>query len=62
MKKVVIYTRVSTRDQNPQMQIVDLRDYAKAHNFKVAKEYVNYGSGSKNDRENYLKMLDDVRK
>ncbi|MBK8945431.1 MAG: recombinase family protein [Ignavibacteriae bacterium] len=62
MKKALIYSRVSTRDQNPEMQIEDLRYYAKARKFKIVKEYVDYGSGSKSDQENYLKMFDDVRK
>lgn len=62
MKNALIYTRVSTRDQNPDMQITDLRDYAKARKFKIVQEYIDYGSGSKADRENYLKMFDDVRK
>jgi len=62
MHRAIIYTRVSTRDQNPEMQLTDLRDYCQARKLKVVKEYVDYGSGVKNDRANYLAMLDDARK
>jgi DNA invertase Pin-like site-specific DNA recombinase len=30
MKRVIIYARVSTKEQNVDMQLTDLRDYAKA--------------------------------
>ena len=62
MKKAIIYARVSTRDQNPRMQIKDLRDYVKARKLKLIREYVDYASGSDNGRANYIKLLDDVRK
>ena len=62
MKKAIIYARVSTRDQNPQMQIKDLRKYVKARKLKLIREYVDYASGSDNGRTNYLKLIDDVRK
>lgn len=62
MNRTIIYARVSTRDQNPQMQIKDLRNYVKARKLKLIEEYVDYASGSNNDRANYLKLLNDVRK
>lgn len=61
-KRAIIYARVSTREQNPDMQLIDLRDYANARKFSVVKEYVDIASGKKDDRKNYQKMLDDVRK
>jgi len=62
MKRATIYARVSTREQNVDMQLIDLRGYAKARDLNVIQEYIDYASGSKNDRKNYLKLFDDVRK
>ena len=62
MNRVIIYARVSTKEQNIDMQIIDLRAYAKARGLEIVKEYIDYASGSKSDRENYLKLFDDVRK
>ena len=62
MKKVIIYERVSTREQNVDMQITDLRQYAEARKLKVVREYIDYASGAKTERENYRKPYDDVRK
>ncbi len=62
MKRVIIYARVSTREQNVDMQLSDLQQYASARKLNVLNEYIDYASGSKSDRENYKKLLDDVRK
>ena len=62
MNKVIIYARVSTREQNVDMQITDLRQYAEARKLKVLREYIDYASGAKSDRTNYKKLFDDVRK
>ena len=62
MKKVIIYARVSTKEQNVDMQLIDLRQYAKARKLNVVREYIDYASGAKSDRENYKKLFNDVRK
>jgi DNA invertase Pin-like site-specific DNA recombinase len=62
MKRVIIYARVSTKEQNVDMQIADLKQYAEARKLKVVREYIDYASGAKTDRENYKKLFDDVRK
>lgn len=62
MKRATIYARVSTREQNVDMHLIDLRNYAQARGFELVKEYIDYASGSRNDRENYQKLFDDVRK
>ncbi len=62
MKKVIIYARVSTKEQNVDMQLTDLRQYAEARKLNVVREYIDYASGAKSDRENYKKLFDDVRK
>lgn len=60
--RIGIYARVSKDDgsQDPQNQLQPLRDYAKALNGEVVSEYVDLASGAKNDRENFLRMLEDV--
>jgi DNA invertase Pin-like site-specific DNA recombinase len=62
MKRVIIYARVSTKEQNVDMQLIDLRQYAEARRLNVVKEYVDYASGSKSDRVNYMNLFNDVRK
>ena len=62
MKRVTIYARVSTKEQNVDMQLIDLRAYALARGLDIVREYIDYASGSRNDRENYMKLFDDVRK
>ncbi len=44
--KVAIYARVSTRDkdQNPDTQLLHLRDYAQGQGWQVAQEYVDTAS------------------
>ena len=49
-KRAAIYARVSTRDQNPDMQIRELRQYAKARDFTIAHEFVDHESGTKESR------------
>lgn len=61
-KRVIIYARVSTKEQNVDMQLIDLRNYAQARGFNIVNEFVDIGSGTKDDRPNYQKMLDNVRK
>lgn len=62
MKRVIIYARVSTKEQNVDMQLIDLKQYAQARKLSVIQEYIDYASGSKTDRENYRKLFDDVKK
>jgi len=49
MKKVIIYARVSTKEQNVDMQLTDLRQYAEARKLNVVREYIDYASGAKSD-------------
>jgi DNA invertase Pin-like site-specific DNA recombinase len=51
----------STKEQSVDMQLIDLREYAKVRKLKIIQEYIDYASGSRNDRENYQKLLNDVR-
>ena len=58
---VGLYARVSTKDkeQNPENQLMRLRDYCKAREWEY-KEYVDYASGSKMDREGLHMLMDDL--
>ena len=63
--KIALYARVSKNDksQDPQNQIVPLRNYAKALEGKIVEEYVDLASGSGAvDRVNFLRMFEDADK
>lgn len=62
MKRVIIYARVSTKEQNVDMQLSDLKLYAELRKLRVVEVYVDYASGAKSDRVNYQKLFNDVRK
>ena len=63
MKKVAIYGRVSTKDQDPESQLLDLRKYVKLRNWEVYQEYVDWGvSGAKESRPALDKLMKDARK
>ena len=63
MKKVAIYGRVSTKDQNPESQLLDLRKYVKLRNWTIYQEYVDRGvSGAKESRPALDKLMKDARK
>lgn len=49
--RVVIYARVSTKDQSCELQLRDLRAYCAARGFSLLREYVDIGeSGAKDSR------------
>ena len=60
--KVAIYARISTtKDQSCERQILELREIAKNHNWKVVGEYVDEGiSGAKRNRPELDRMLKDA--
>jgi DNA invertase Pin-like site-specific DNA recombinase len=49
-RRVAIYARVSTQDQDPQMQLRELRAYAKSRTFTVAYEFIDHVSGATSER------------
>ena len=62
MKNATIYARVSTKDQHPENQVKQLKEFAKARKFNVIKIYQEKRSGKKNDRPLFQQLLNDVRK
>ena len=61
MKRVAIYARVSTSDQNCERQLVELREVAENHNWEIVQEYVDTGvSGAKTSRPQLDAMMKDA--
>jgi len=63
-KRVALYARVSTLDkgQDPETQLVQLRQYAQARNFEVITEFIDYASGTTEDRTQYKLMMAAAKK
>jgi DNA invertase Pin-like site-specific DNA recombinase len=64
-KRVAIYARVSTLDQNPALQLGELREFAHRRGFLIQAEYVDHVTGSferrrKGDQE-YQRLLTDAQ-
>jgi putative DNA-invertase from lambdoid prophage Rac len=58
-----IYARVSTTDQNCEIQLAELRDYLRRREWKIQGEYVDQGiSGSKASRPALDRLMTDAAK
>ena len=57
--RVALYARVSTLNgQNPETQLIELREYASRRGWEVIGEYVDAGvSGSKDSRPSLNRMM-----
>jgi putative DNA-invertase from lambdoid prophage Rac len=58
--RAAIYARVSTGDQNCQLQIADLRQYCATRGWNVYGEYVDTISGTKSSRPGRDSLMKDV--
>jgi len=66
--KVCLYARVSLEEgnkedrryQEPENQLVPLREWAKRNNWEIYKEYVDKGSGADPNRPDFKDMLHDA--
>jgi DNA invertase Pin-like site-specific DNA recombinase len=60
--KTTIYARVSTKDkgQDPENQLQQLREFAKAQGWVVAHEYIDHVSGKHSDRAQFKKLFADA--
>ena len=63
-KRVALSARVSTMDkgQDPETQLLALREYAARRGFVPAGEYVDYASGTRDNRPQYQALLTIARK
>lgn len=63
MKKAALYIRVSTSEQDPTMQLLDLKRYAQQRGYQIYQEYVDLGvSGTKANRPALDALMDAARK
>lgn len=63
-KRVALYARVSTLDkgQDPETQLLALRAYAARRGLVPVGEYIDYASGTRDDRPQYQALLSAARK
>ena len=63
-ERVALYARVSTlAGQSPEMQLVELREYAARRGWHIVEEYVDHGvSGAKESRPALNRLMADVAK
>jgi DNA invertase Pin-like site-specific DNA recombinase len=61
-KRAVLYARVSTGDQHPETQLLDLRQMAKQRGYEIGQEYVDTISSSKAKRPGLDRLLADARR
>jgi DNA invertase Pin-like site-specific DNA recombinase len=62
MKRAVLYCRVSTGDQHPETQLLDLRELAKQRGLEVVREYTDVISGAKSKRPGLDQLMADARR
>ena len=60
-KRAVVYTRVSTVDQNLQTQLVDLRQLATQRGYEIVHEYADRISGARARRPGLDELMRDAR-
>ncbi len=59
---VACYVRVSTPDQNPELQLRELQEYATRQGWELADAYQDVGSGSNANRPGLERLLEDACK
>ncbi len=62
MKRAALYMRVSTVDQHPESQLLDLRQMAAQRNLEIVQEYTDRISGVKAKRPGLDQMMTDARR
>ena len=63
-RRAALYARVSTDDrgQDPETQLRVLREYAERRGFAVAAEFVDFASGTRNDRPRFKQLMEAARR
>src|ERR1700739_4521122 len=62
MKRAVLYMRVSTVDQNPEIQLHDLHQMATQRGYEIVHEYTDRISGAKARRPGLDELMRDARR
>jgi len=62
MKRAALYMRVSTVDQHPETQLLDLRQMAAQRGIEIVQEYTDRISGTKAKRPGLDQMIFDARR
>jgi DNA invertase Pin-like site-specific DNA recombinase len=62
VKRAALYMRVSTVDQHPETQLLDLRQMAVQRGYEIVHEYVDRISGTKARRPGLDQMMADARR
>jgi len=62
MKRAVLYMRVSSLDQHPETQLLDLQQMAVQRGYEVVHEYVDRISGAKARRPGLDELMRDARR
>src|SRR5450631_3062006 len=62
MKRAALYMRVSTLDQHPETQLLDLRQMAAQRGYEIVHEYTDRISGTKAKRPGLDQMMRDARR
>lgn len=61
MKRAALYARVSTLDQHPETQLLDLRQLAGQRGFEIVNEYIDHGvSGNRTRRPALDRLIADA--
>ena len=61
--RAAVYARVSTTDQDPGMQLAELREHAQRRGWEIVGEYVDRGiSGSQSSRPELDKLMSDAQR
>ena len=62
MSRAAIYARVSTRDQQHESQLAELKRFVGARGWELERQYVDTDSGARDDRPAFAQMLEDARR
>jgi len=62
MNRAALYTRVSTLDQHPETQLLDLRQLASQRGLEIVQEYIDRISGAKARRPGLDSLMRDARR
>jgi DNA invertase Pin-like site-specific DNA recombinase len=63
VKRAALYARVSTLDQHPETQAIELRDFARQRGYEIVHEYTDHGvSGTKVRRPALDQLLKDANR